>query len=70
MNRRGFGAWRAVPRVHRRSRGLSMVVVQYATEALTTHDAAAHGGVVVRGDDELVVETLMIAQLRRRTFWS
>ena len=36
-----------------------MVVVKHATEALSAHDAAACGCVVVRCHDELVAERLM-----------
>jgi hypothetical protein len=38
-----------------------VVVAQRTAETLTAHDAAAHGGVVVHGSEELVVERLMIS---------
>jgi hypothetical protein len=38
-----------------------MIEVEHAAETLTANNAAAHGGVVARGEDEQVVETLVIA---------
>jgi hypothetical protein len=38
-----------------------MRVVQHAAETLTSQDAAAYGGVVIRRSHELVAEALVIA---------
>jgi hypothetical protein len=45
-----------VPRLDRRSRGLAMVEIECATEALTPYNTAAVDGIVVRRRDELVAE--------------
>jgi hypothetical protein len=36
-----------------------MVIVEHTAETLAAHNAAAHGGVVVRGRDEPVAERLV-----------
>jgi hypothetical protein len=38
-----------------------MVVVEHAAKPLAPQDAAARGGVVIRRNDELVAEALVIA---------
>ena len=52
---------RHVPAHDRRSRSLAIVVVQHAAEALTAHDAAAVGCIIVHRHDELVADSLVIA---------
>ena len=47
---------RAVPTHDRGSRGLSMVVVEHATESLSAQHRAAYGCVVVCRGDELVAQ--------------